>query len=168
MKHAILATLIASTSLTASAIDYRVSGFGSIIGGMTTDKENFTPHVKYGDGFYDQSFDLSTESRLGVQVTAQFNEQFSATVQALSRGAKDWGLEIPWAYVSYQASDSLQIKLGQLNAPFYLFSDYQDVGYALPWMSAPENAYMVPTSVYKGINVSYSFNTHSLDHVLEA
>jgi len=168
MKHAILATLLASTSLTASAIDYRVSGFGSIIGGMTTDKENFTPHVKYGDGFYDQSFDLSTESRLGVQVTAQFNEQFSATVQALSRGAKDWGLEIPWAYVSYQASDSLQIKLGQLNAPFYLFSDYQDVGYALPWMSAPENAYMVPTSVYKGINVSYSFNTHSLDHVLEA
>lgn len=168
MKNIILATLMASTPLTAQAIDYRVSGFGSIIGGATTDKENFTPHIKYGNGFYDQSVDLSTETRFGIQLTAQFNEQFSATAQVISRGAMDWKPEMPWAYVNYQATDSLQIKVGQMNAPYYLFSDYQDVGYALPWVNAPENTYMVPTNIYKGINVSYSFYTGDIDHVVEA
>ncbi len=166
-KNILLAAIIAATPLTSQAVDYSVKGYASLIGGMTTDSREFRPHIKYGDGVYDESFDFSPESRVGLQFTAQITDKLSATAQVISRGALDWEPELPWAYLAYQINDNLQVKAGRLKAPFYMFSDYQDVGYALPWISAPRNAYIVPGDYMEGINVTGNFSTGAIDHTIE-
>ena len=166
-KNILLAAVIAATPLTSQAVDYSVKGYASLIGGMTTDSSEFRPHIKYGDGVYDESFDFSPESRVGLQFTAQITDKLSATAQVISRGALDWEPELPWAYLAYQINDNLQVKAGRLKAPFYMFSDYQDVGYALPWISAPRNAYIVPGDYMEGVNVTGNFSTGAIDHTIE-
>jgi len=166
-KKLLMAALIAATPITSHALDYSVSGFGSLVGGATTDGEEFRPHVKYGGGKYDESFALDVESRLGVQGRVQLTDDLAVTAQVVSRGAYNWRPELKWAYVSYQVNDNVQVKAGRLNAPFYLFSDFQDVGYALPWVSAPRNAYMVPADSIEGVNVITSFSTEKFEHVIE-
>mgnify|MGYP003385912243 CR=1 FL=1 len=162
-----MAAILGATPLASQAVDYSVKGYASLIGGMTTDKNEFRPHNKYGDGVYDQSFDFSPESRVGLQFTAQITDKLSATAQVVSRGALDWDPELPWAYVAYDVNDNLQIKAGRLKAPFYMYSDYQDVGYALPWISPPRNAYMVPADYMEGVNFLASFSTGAIDHTIE-
>ncbi|MEH6503832.1 MAG: porin [Cycloclasticus sp.] len=167
-KNILLAAVIAATPLASQAVDFSVKGFASVIGGMTTDGEEFRPHVKYSGGKYDESFALDAESRVGIQVRADITDKLSATVQVVSRGGYNWRPELPWAYIGYEVNDNVQLKLGRLKAPFYLYSDYQDVGYALPWISPPRNAYIVPIDAIDGLNVTTNFNTGRFDHVLEA
>jgi len=168
MKRTLLmAAILGATPLASQAVDYSVKGYASFVAGMTTDKNEFRPHIKYGDGVYDQSFDFSPESRVGLQFTAQITDKLSATAQVISRGALDWDPELPWAYLSYQINDNLQVKAGRLKAPFYMYSDYQDVGYALPWISAPRNAYIVPGDYMEGVNFTGNFSTGAIDHTIE-
>ncbi len=138
------------------------------IGGVNTDKSEFSPHVKYGGGKYDESFALDAESRVGIQVRAGITDKLSATAQVVSRGGYNWRPEITWAYLGYEVNDNVQLKLGRLKAPFYLYSDYQDVGYALPWISPPRNAYIVPIDAIDGLNITTNFSTGKFDHVIEA
>ncbi len=166
-KNILMAACIIATPITSQAIDYNFSGFGSLVGGATLDSEEFRPHVKYGGGKYDESFALDVESRLGIQGRVQLIDDLAVTAQVVSRGAYNWRPELKWAYVSYQLNDNVQIKAGRLNSPFYLFSDFQDVGYALPWVSAPRNAYIVPVDAIEGVNVITSFSTEKFEHVIE-
>ncbi|MEW4983353.1 MAG: hypothetical protein AB1Y26_08985 [Cycloclasticus sp.] len=168
MKNKLLAAaIIAALPLTSQAVDFSYKGFGSLVGGLTTDKADYQPSVKHGDGYYDQSFDIDAESRLAVQFTAQFNSDLSVVGQVITRGARDWELELPWLYVNYQATDAVQIRVGRMKAPYYPYSDFQDVGFALPWISAPTNAYIVPADHITGINVLTTFSTGAIDHTLE-
>lgn len=168
MKRTLLmAAILGATPLASQAVDYSVKGYASFVAGMTTDKNEFRPHIKYGDGAYDQSLDFSPESRIGLQFTAQITDKLSATAQVISRGALDWDPELPWAYLSYQINDNLQVKAGRLKAPFYMYSDYQDVGYALPWISAPRNAYIVPADYMEGVNFTGNFSTGAINHTIE-
>lgn len=167
-KNILLAAVIAATPLASQAVDFSVKGFASVIGGATTDGEQFRPHVKYSGGKYDESFALDAESRVGIQVRADFTDKLSATAQVVSRGGYNWRPELTWAYLGYEVNDNVQLKLGRLKAPFYMYSDYQDVGYALPWISPPRNAYIVPIDAIDGLNVRTNFNTGKFDHVVEA
>jgi len=166
-KKILMAAIMAATPITSQAFDYSVSGFGSLVGGATTDGEEFRPHIKYGGGKYDESFALDVESRLGLQGSVQLTDDLAVTAQVVSRGAHNWRPELKWAYVSYQVNDNVQVKAGRLNSPFYLFSDFQDVGYALPWVSAPRNAYIVPADSIEGVNVITNFSTENFEHVIE-
>jgi hypothetical protein len=166
-KTLLIAAILGTTPLASHAVDYSVKGYASFVAGMTTDKNEFRPNIKYGDGVYDQSFDFSPESRVGLQFTAKITDKLSATAQVISRGALDWEPELPWAYLAYQINDNLQVKAGRLKAPFYMFSDYQDVGYALPWISAPRNAYIVPGDYMEGVNFIGNFSTGAIDHTIE-
>jgi hypothetical protein len=163
-----MAATLAITPVVSQAVDFSVKGFASVIGGVTTDKSEFRPHVKYSGGKYDESFALDAESRVGIQMRAGITDKLSATAQVVSRGGYNWRPELTWAYLGYEVNDNVQLKLGRLKAPFYMYSDYQDVGYALPWISPPRNAYIVPIDAIDGLNITTNFNTGKLDHVVEA
>jgi len=167
-KTFLMAATLAIIPPASQAVDFSVKGFASVIGGVTTDQSEFRPHVKYGGGKFDESFALDAESRVGIQVRADITNKLSATAQVVSRGGYNWRPELTWAYLGYEVNDNVQLKLGRLKAPFYLYSDYQDVGYALPWISPPRNAYMVPIDAINGLNVITNFNTGKFDHVIEA
>ena len=167
-KTLLMAATLAITPVVSQAVDFSVKGFASVIGGVTTDKSEYRPHVKYSGGKFDESFALDAESRVGIQVRADITDKLSATAQVVSRGGYNWRPELTWAYLGYEVNDNVQLKLGRLKAPFYMYSDYQDVGYALPWISPPRNAYIVPIDAIDGLNITTNFSTGKFDHVIEA
>ncbi len=114
---------------------------------------------KVEETFYGVSDDYTTAavSKLGVQMTFQVADNFSATAQMVSKGTKDYQLEAEWAYLTYEATNSLKFNVGRQRIPYYLLSEYLDVGFALPWVSPPIELYNIPISATDGISGIYTF-----------
>lgn len=110
--------------------------------------------------FYDIDDDYSSAavSKAGVQFTFEVSESFDATVQLVSKGTNDYQVEAEWAYLSYQATNNLSFKFGRQRIPYYILSEYLDVGYALPWVIAPIELYNIPLSATDGISGTYTFD----------
>ena len=119
--------LVLSPVLVQSA-DTNISGFASVISGMSlNDDTTYTPSPEFGKGFYGENFTLAPESRFGIQMNVPVNDKLTATMQIVGYGANNWEPTLPWAYVSYQASGDVQVRVGRMRRPLYLFSDYIDV-----------------------------------------
>ncbi|WP_059122069.1 hypothetical protein [Vibrio sp. MEBiC08052] len=113
---------------------------------------------------------LKPETLLGLQTSYRFNSVFSTTVQGIVRTQRSANEElINWAYFSYQPGDNLLLKVGRLQTPFFALSDVLDVGYAYPWLSAPQQIYkswLFPT--YHGIDLAWGHASDNIDASLEA
>lgn len=110
--------------------------------------------------FYGIDDDYSTKavSKLGVQMTFEVTEKWDATAQLVSRGTNDYSIEAEWAYLSWEATNDITVKFGRSRIPYYLLSEYIDVGYALPWIIPPIEMYNIPLSTTDGISAVYDFN----------
>ncbi|ASA58085.1 hypothetical protein [Vibrio gazogenes] len=118
---------------------------------------------------YSDSISLKPETLLGLQTSYRFNSAFSATVQGIVRTQRSADQDlINWAYVSYQPGDNLLLKVGRLQTPFFALSDVLDVGYAYPWISAPQQIYkswLFPT--YHGVDLTWGHASDNVDASLE-
>ena len=147
-----IALVGATLALPALAYDFEqisINGFGSIIAAQTMDND---------ETLYGQDNDLSfqDESRFALQVAAPIGEKFSATAQILARGEDDFDPAFEWAYLSYQATDSLIVMAGRQRFNLYKYSDYVDVGYAYHWIRPPQGVYSVPFSSGNGLGFLYN------------
>ena len=139
-------------SLPVLAYDFeqiQINGFGSIVAAQTLDSDD----TLYGN---DNDMSFQHESRFALQVAAPIGEKFSATAQVLARGDDDWDPDFEWAYLSYQAADSLIIMAGRQRFNLYKYSDYVDVGYAYQWIRPPQGVYSLPFSSGDGIGFLYN------------
>lgn len=109
--------------------------------------------------FYGISDNYSTSaiSKLGVQMTFEVADNFSATAQLVSKGTNDYDISAEWAYLTYEATNNLRFNFGRQRIPYYLLSEYLDVGYALPWVIAPIELYNIPISATDGVSAVYDF-----------
>lgn len=130
----------------AQAADVNISGFLSVGGGFVDDEES----IAYGG--YDQEDLKFNRNLLGLQVTGQVNEKITATAQMIARSGDDYELTAEWAYLTWQATDNSKVRAGRLRTPFYMFSDYVDVGYSYAWISAPQEVYYLPFNNVNGID----------------
>jgi hypothetical protein len=151
--------------MTASALtlDPQLAGFGSFIGGKNLD----------GNGSYYQDFgsgemDWQTESLVGLQVDTPVTDRTTAVVQWLAAGNNQWSVETEWAYLRHQWNPTLSFKLGRVNVPFFLFSDYLSVGYSLPWVTGPTDVYNVPLSSVDGGSILKTGSLGVVDWQTEA
>lgn len=103
------------------------------------------------------SYSTAAVSKLGVQMTFEVSDKFSATAQLVSKGTNDYDVTAEWAYISYEATNNLKLNFGRQRIPYYLLSEYLDVGYALPWVIAPIELYNIPISATDGISAVYDF-----------
>lgn len=112
------------------------------------------------DSFYGIGDEYSTAaiSKLGIQMTFAVSEDFSATAQLVSKGTNDYEVTAEWAYLTYEATNNLRFNLGRQRIPYYLLSEYLDVGYALPWVVPPIELYNIPISAVDGISAIYNFS----------
>ena len=110
--------------------------------------------------FYSISDNYSTKaiSKLGVQFTFEVADNISATAQLVSKGTNDYDVNAEWAYLTYEATNDLRFNIGRQRIPYYLLSEYLDVGYALPWVIAPLELYNIPISSTDGISAIYDFD----------
>lgn len=136
---------------------FSLSGFGTlgVVGTDTDGAEYVIPSQLRGA---DKSWSGEVDSKLGLQGTARFNKQFSATVQLLSKqnGKGSFTPQIEWAFAKWQATPGLALRAGRMGGPFFAVSDFRDVGYANTWLRPPIDVYgQVPVSHFDGADVTW-------------
>lgn len=161
-KHLALAiTLLLATPLAAAA-DVNFSGFLSVGGGMVDDGD------AVGYGGYDEDDLTFDRNLLGLQVTGQVNEKVTATAQLIARSNNDYQVDAEWAYLSWQANDWVKVRAGRLRTPFYMYSDFLDVGYSYTWITPPQEVYYLPFNNVDGVDVYLTGTLGIFDTSLQA
>lgn len=149
---------------------FSLSGFGTL--GMVGTSEDGAQYVIPSQiRGADRSWSGEVDSKLGVQVGAKFNSQFSATVQVLSKqnGKGSFTPQIEWAFAKWQATPGLSLRAGRMGGPFFAVSDFRDVGYANTWLRPPIDVYgQVPVSHFDGADVSWQTSVAGKTVTLQA
>lgn len=142
--------------------DVRISGFLTTI---FTKGQN-DQDTGYGNGLAEKDIELDTrDNHLGVQFASTINPKMDVTAQMIARGGGGTGnynLEADWAYVDYQALESVRFRIGKYKIPQFIASDYLDVGYAYPWVRPPQDVYSTnPLISLNGIDMLYKVGVGS-------
>lgn len=146
----------------ANASDVTVSGFLSVGGGMVDDEDS----VSYGG--YDEEDLTFDRNLLGLQVTGQVSEKVTATAQLIARSNDDYQVNSEWAYLTWQATDAIKVRAGRLRTPFYMYSDFLDVGYSYAWITPPQEVYYLPFNNVDGVDVYFTGALGIFDTSLQA
>lgn len=108
-------------------------------------------------GVIDSSWDFAADSKIGLQGNLLLSEQLSLTAQVVSRGARDWDLNLEWVYVGWQLGDNNLLQVGRKRLPLFYYSEQQDVSFTYPWVHLPPQTYGWEAVNYNGINWNHSF-----------
>jgi hypothetical protein len=146
---------------------YTFSGFGTV-GAVQSDSDLATyrfPTQEHGGSRDNVAFDV--DSKLGAQVNANFGPTFSAIVQGQVREnfQGTWTPSIEWAFAKARLGASgVSVRVGRMGAPFFMVSDFRDVGYANTWVRPPLDVYgQVPFSHFDGADVLYQHTFGEVD-----
>ncbi len=140
-------TLYASTGLSASISDVKVNGFFTA-GGVFTDTDDAT--------FLGADKDVTFEpdSVAALQFYMPIDDNVSVTTQIIAKGSDDFAPEFEWAFMTYGLTDDLDLRMGRLRIPFFMISDFLEVGFAYPWVRPPIDVYgQLAFSRYDGLNL---------------
>lgn len=130
----VVAATVLSSVAEARAEALEFSGFARVVAGkIDTEKATY-------EG-YDDSISFSEKSLIAFQADYTFSSSFSASAQLLLHTDEDRESGIEWLYLTYAPSESFQINAGRLRTPFLKYSDVIDVGFAYPWINAPQQLY---------------------------
>jgi len=138
-KVSLLASAIGLASAPTIAADLRIDGFTSIVYGQALDKDELPSSGRFLG--YDEKASFEPDSIYGVQFRSQLEDGLSVTGQIVGRGSEDFDAKVNWAYLSYELTDELTIHAGRQRIPFFIYSDFLDVGYAYTWISPPDEVY---------------------------
>lgn len=138
--------------IAASEQRFRINGFASF--GITMSDEESA----YNGINDDINFRRNTKA--GIQMSFALDNKTSVVTQLVSRGTNDFKTNMEWAYLKHQISSSLTAKVGRIRSPFYMLSEYLDVGYAVPWATMPAETYesLSPFSNMDGADLTYSMD----------
>lgn len=115
---------------------------------------------------YDQDVSLAPNTFLGLQMFSDVMGDLDAVVQVTADAEDGWGdsdnlnLDLSWAFLSYDLTDSWRITAGRQRMPHYTYSDFLTVSYAYHWIQAPSQLYNAPFNSFNGISM---LNTFSID-----
>lgn len=154
----IVAMSAPSYTMAADAIHW--SGFFT---GAFSQSDNEYPYGRFYS-ISDKGSYLS-DSRLGLQGSANVNEQIALTTQLVAKNNNDnFDVNANWLYAQIKATPAAQVKLGRMQQPIYLFSSQLEAGYSLPWVRAPQEVYEQQFfNDYTGIEASYKTYVASHD-----
>lgn len=124
------------------------NGFMTVGAGMTLDRGE-----RYAG--YDHNLSFEPDTLLGLQAQSDLGDKLSVTGQLLAR-AKDDSVEAEWLYLSYEATPNLRLNFGRQRLPFFLYSDYLDVGYAYHFLRPPISVYDLPFSSIDGLSAIHT------------
>ena len=143
---------------------FSFSGFGTVgLVHSSEDQADYTssPWYKPNGAGHSSEWSADVDSRLGLQLDAQFTPQLSAVLQVLSQQRYDNSYipAVEWANIKYAITPDSSIRFGRIVMSTFLVSDYRNVGYAVPWVRPPLAVYnMMPVSSNDGVDASYRFH----------
>ena len=141
----------------ASIAEVNFQGFASFVGGATLDNED----SNYLD--YENKLEFDNDSLYALQASSDLGDGLSVTGQLIARGAENYKPEFEWMYLSYNLTPTLNAKMGRIRTPFYMFSEYLEVGYTYHWIRPPIELYASQVTNMDGISFLYNLPLGSID-----
>ena len=157
--------LLCSVGVSAHAVDYSFSGYGTL-GYAQSDQENAYQR------FIDDNGTIKRDTVLGAQLSARFNPEWSATVQAKLAPAadsdQDAKAKLGWAFVSFRPTNDWLLRVGKLRIPFYLNSENADVGTTFTPARLPIEVYSTAATVdFVGASFAKTWLSNENEWVLD-
>lgn len=148
--------LLTNLPVQAAEFPVKINGFASA-GFVTGDME---ADFFSGTDLISESATFGADNTIGLQVSADMNEQVSFTGQLLAKGVIDaYNLKAQWAYIDYHPRHDFSVRMGRLVLPVVMGSEYVDVGYAYPRIRLPSEVYSsIPLTTYSGVDILYTIN----------
>ena len=156
----VLAVFGSLNSTSLANVDVRVSGFLTTM--VTQGSNDKDATYDYGVATKDLEWD-TRDNHVGLQFASSIDPKIDVTAQFIARGGfENYAMETDWAYIDYKALDNTKLRIGKYKVPQFIASDYQDVGYAYPWVRPPQDVYGTnPLISLNGIDLSYKANIYS-------
>jgi hypothetical protein len=156
VRAGLLLFLLFNFSLIVNAVELEVTGYSTLLGTYTdANPDNIYEHeyaIKY--------VDFTHQSRAGIQFNSKINEKFEFSLTLLMEGSDNYKARADWFYATYAASENTHFRFGRLKVPFYMVSNYIDIGHAYPWVTPPQEVYSTNLiSSVDGIELVYDATT---------
>lgn len=154
---ALLTCVSAHADFTSADGKARLSGFGTVGAARTSTDDALLNYPGQGGGV-DKQWGMEPDTKVGVQGSYKFTNTFSGTAQVLTkyRASGQYQPEFEWAFLKWQAMPSLSVRGGRIGAPYFMISDFRDVGYANTAIRPPLDVYgQVPVSSFDGADATY-------------
>lgn len=133
---------------------YEFSGFASIVANKVLTSSNSNQSDRYDS--MSKDFALRDLSVLGLRGNVLWEDGLGLTAQAVVYGYDDYKPRFDWIFASYDLPQGLQVSVGRMRTPLFMYSTYQDVSYATPWLSPPYSVYGIPKLMsFDGIKFRY-------------
>lgn len=128
--------LLFITTVNATEID--VTGYATVLAGYTDEKK-----AGYNDLLATNHLDFTNRSLAGLQFNAEMYKNVDFSLTLLMEGADEYIAHTDWFYITYSATQDTSFRFGRLKVPFFMVSNYIDIGHAYPWVSPPPEVYDV-------------------------
>ena len=138
--------LLGTVSLSTQAVDVSLSGYGTIGYAISDQSYNYQRYI-------DKKGSFERDTLFGAQLNAQFNPEWSATLQvnvappALLSDNQNWQPTITWAFLSYRPTNDWLFRVGKLRIPFYLNSENANIGTTYTSARLPVEVYATSSTV---------------------
>ena len=136
---------------------FSLSGFGTVGLSGTSNDEVLFVYPGQGGGS-NQSPSLNPDTKAALQGTYKFAPTVSATAQVMAKynAYGQYTPNVEWAFGKWQALPSVTLRAGRMGAPFFMVSDFRDVGYANTSVRPNLDVYgQVPFSTFEGADAAY-------------
>ena len=91
-------------------------------------------------------------TRIGLNINANVNEMATVQTQFLVLEEEDgYKMHLDWGFINLALDDENTLRAGKIKMPVGLVNEYQSVGFAFPWIEAPQLFY---TQDFNGPNVT--------------
>jgi hypothetical protein len=139
-----------------SLAEVTLQGFASFVGGATLDSDE-----TYNG--YEDKIEYDKNSVYGLQAVSDLGDGLTATGQIVARGSENYKPEFEWMYMTYNITPTLSAKVGRIRTPFYMLSEYLEVGYTYHWIRPPEELYAAQITNMDGASLLYNVPMGSID-----
>ena len=169
MKNLSVLGLVLGLAPAVSLAEVEISGYLSWAA-TYADSDNTADTSYYNALANTNNWDFDTRSNhVGVQLYSALTNKVSVTVALTAEGGQS-GYEVTpeWAYGTYQFNDDWGLRMGRYKGPFYMVSDYRDVGYAYPWVRPPEEVYSTnPIKSLNGLDLVFQKSHQNVNYLVE-
>ena len=109
----------------------------------------------YAGGTINEDPNTQNDSVVGIQTDFLLSPKAEFVVQIIGRGNDKFDADISWAFLHYKLQPRLSLRAGRLRVPFFINSEYLEVGYTYPWVRPPQEVYSTSFNDYEGFDVNY-------------
>ena len=162
----LLAVLLNLAPSQAAAIDFSVSGFGTV--GYARSDQSYAYQR-----FIDDSGTFWRDTLAGLQIDATFADKFGATAQfklaPATNNDDEYKGTVSWAFLSWRPTNDWLLRAGKQRIPLYLYSQTHDVGVTYDFARLPTEMYSItPNNDLVGLSFSKSWGPANGELVLDA